>query len=173
VQLLENAGAVSSTLRVPLNESTHPLLYLLLLLNPTHFPHSGDRIQTTISTKIIVPRSSKGKPVPQLAAPTQNRVAVLSGSVQITHPVELDDEVDENAGGDDHAWSEALPGISCFTITVLRMLTVIHSMELHHHNCIQCYWIPLPRPTLSSPLPSRIASREMALRKSEELPRFS
>ena len=108
-----------------------------------------------MSTKKTVPGSSKGparKPVPQLAAPKQSKTAVYNGSVQMTHPVErddknlLDDEVDENAGGDDHAWSEASQGVSCFMIYALKILTIDHSMEMHHHNCIRCYWIPLSRP---------------------------
>ena len=51
----------------------------------------------------------------------------------------LDDGVDKNAGGEDHAWSGASLGISCFTITTLRMLKVNQSMELHHHNWMQRY----------------------------------
>ena len=108
-----------------------------------------------MSTKKTVAGSSKGparKPVPQLTAPKQSKTAVYNGSVQMTHPIErdsknlLDDEVDENAGGDDHAWSEASQGVRGFKISSPKMLTVGHSMETHRHNCIRCYWIPLSRP---------------------------
>jgi hypothetical protein len=107
-----------------------------------------------MSTRKTISGSSKGparKPVPRLATPKQSKTAVSSGSVQMTHPVErddknlLDDEVDENAGGDEDAWSEASQGVSSFMISDLKMLTVDHSMETHHHNCIRCYWTPLSR----------------------------
>lgn len=69
------------------------------------------------TTKKSVPGSSKGptrKPVPQYTAQTPAQ----TDQVQMTHPVErrdrnlLADEVDENAGGDDHTWSETEHGVS-------------------------------------------------------------
>ena len=113
------------------------------------------KLLLTMSTKKTVAGSSKGparKSVPQLTAPKQSKTAVYNGSVQMTHPIERDsknllhDEVDENAGGDDHAWSEASQGVRSFMISSPKMLTVGHSMETHHHNCIRCYWIPLSKP---------------------------